>query len=221
MAKHFAIVANENGEPVRFPFKSWVRENMEELPEDFLRNATTRQFRDKLLQQGWVKEEGSDTVVMIKPDTNGSVEYANNYIQVLDVEEEEHEDEAEEAQEITFGLERDMQRALRQNIQWLEQGLQIVDGGRERHTEAGFIDITAEDVQGRKVIIELKAPVAKPEVIAQTLAYMQAVSVVDNVDVRGIIVASDFVDRVKLAARQIPNLKLVTYAFQFNFNEVE
>src|SRR5690554_2892188 len=50
-------------------------------------------------------------------------------------------DELIEATEATFGLERDLQRALRLNIQQLELGLQIIDGGKERITEAGRIDI--------------------------------------------------------------------------------
>lgn len=221
MAKYFAIVANENGEAIRHPFKSWVRENMRELPADLLRDGTTHNFKRSLLRLGWVESAGTDTVFMIKPDANDSVEYANNFVEVLDTELEENEDEAEEAQDLSFGLEKDLQQALRRNIQFLEPGLEIVDGGSERHTEAGFIDITAKDVNGRKVIIELKAPIAKPDVIAQTLAYMQAVQTEDQGEVRGIIIASDFVDRVKLAARQIPNLKLVQYSFQFNFNQVD
>lgn len=220
MAKYYAIVANENGEATRFPFKAWFRENMQEFPDEFLRNATTRQFRDKLLQQDWIQEDGIDTVLMIRPDANGSIAYANSFLEGIDTELEENEDESEEAQDLTFGLEKDLQRALRLNIQSLEEGLEITDGGSERHTEAGFIDILARDGQGRLVIIELKAPIAKPEVIAQTLAYMQAVQSKDQCEVRGIIIASDFVERVKLAAKQIPNLKLIQYSFQFNFNSV-
>ncbi len=221
MAKYYAIVANDNGEATQTPFKAWVRANIAQLPVDFPREGTTHKFKRPLIQLGWVERDGIDTVFMIKPDTNGSIEYANNYVEVLNTEVEENNDEAEEAQELTFGLEKDLQRVLRRNIQTLEQGLTITDGGRERHTAAGFIDITAQDIQGRKVIIELKAPIAKPDVIAQTLAYMQAVQTEDQGEVRGIIIASDFVDRVKLAARQIPNLKLVQYSFQFNFNPVE
>ena len=50
-----------------------------------------------------------------------------------------------------------MQKALRANIQQLELGLEIVDGGAERTVDAGRIDITAEDTNGRLVVIELKA----------------------------------------------------------------
>lgn len=220
MARYFAIVANENGEATQYPFKAWVRNNMEQLPDDFPRDGTTHVSKRALIRLGWIERAGTDTVFMIKPNASGSTEYANNYIELLETEVEENEDE-EEAQDLTFGLEKDLQMALRRNIQTLEPGLKIIDGGRERHTEAGFIDITAIDEQGRKVIIELKAPIAKPDVIAQTLAYMQAVQNEDQGEVRGIIIASDFVDRVRLAARQIPNLRLVQYSFQFSFNPVE
>jgi len=84
----------------------------------------------------------------------------------------EGEAQQEEAEEIIFGLERDLQAALRRNIEQLEAGLKIVDGGSERTVEGGRIDITAEDKGKRLVAIELKAGEAKPESIAQILAYM-------------------------------------------------
>jgi hypothetical protein len=221
MAKYFAIALNEKGEAARYPFKEWVRKHMHELPVDFPKEGTTHEFKRPLIRLGWIERVGTDSVFLIKPDENGSINYASDYIEELDTEVQEDEDSNEEAQEMTFGLERDLQQALRRNIQFLEQGLEIIDAGKERHTEAGFIDITAKDSQGRTVIIELKAPIGKPDVIAQTLAYMEAVKVQDKTEVRGIIIASDFVDRVKLAARQIPNLKLVKYAFQFSFNQID
>ena len=50
--------------------------------------------------------------------------------------------------ESAFGLERDLQKALRANIGQLETGLKIVDGGTEKNAPAGRIDITAEDPGG-------------------------------------------------------------------------
>lgn len=93
---------------------------------------------------------------------NGSIEYASDFINELGLESEQSEDVVEETQEMTFGLEKDMQMALRKNIQSIELGLEIMDGGKERHVEGGFIDITAKNSNGRIVIIELKAPTAKP-----------------------------------------------------------
>lgn len=68
--------------------------------------------------------------------------------------------EAEEvikAMETIFGFERDLQIALISNIKQLEQGLKIIDEGKELTTDAGRIDITAEDQPGAIVVIELKA----------------------------------------------------------------
>jgi hypothetical protein len=121
-------------------------------------------------------------------------------------------------EEITFGLERDLQIALRRNIDQLEPGLKIVDGGTERTVEAGRIDITAEDGDNKLVVIELKAVVAAPESVAQILAYMASVEE-DQRLVRGILVAPDFHPRVVLAAKAIPNLQLKKYSFTFSFRD--
>ena len=124
------------------------------------------------------------------------------------------------SEEITFSLERDLQTALRANIEQLEEGLTIIDGGTELATEAGRIDITARDASGTTVVIELKAGTAKPTIIAQVLSYM-ATTTGEGESVRGILVAGDFHPRVVLAARAVPNLALKQYAVQFTFNTLE
>jgi hypothetical protein len=126
----------------------------------------------------------------------------------------------EAALDMTFGLERDLQRTLRASIDQLEPGLRIVDGGREQSTDAGRIDILAEDQSGAAVVIELKAGAVSPEAIAQILGYMGVVAA-DNARVRGILVGGDFPPRVIYAARAVPNLKLVKYAIRFSFGSVE
>jgi hypothetical protein len=50
---------------------------------------------------------------------------------------------------------------------------------------------------------------------------MEAVKNKDACEVRGIIVASGFSQKLKLAAKQISHLKLVDYGIQFNFNEAD
>jgi endonuclease len=127
------------------------------------------------------------------------------------------ESEIEAAVETTFALERDLQAALRRNIGQLEAGLKIIDGGSERVTEAGKIDITAQDKDGDSVVVELKAGEARPEAVAQILAYMSALAESDHKPVRGILVAGDFHKRVVLAARAVKNLELKRYSFQFLF----
>jgi RecB family endonuclease NucS len=110
-----------------------------------------------------------------------------------------------------------MQTALRAHLDQLEAGLVAIDGGVERKVEGGFIDILAKDRRGVTTVIELKADVGKPAVIAQTLAYMSCIAEETQQTVRGIIVASDFDARVALAARAVPNLTLRRYKYRFDF----
>lgn len=119
----------------------------------------------------------------------------------------------------TIGLEKDMQAAIRQNIDQIEQGLRITDDGRERSVETGFIDITAEDADGTPVVIELKTGKADHRAIAQILSYIGSVMEEEGADqVRGILVASEFDQRARAAARVVPNLSLMRYRFSFQFS---
>ena len=121
--------------------------------------------------------------------------------------------------QIKFGLERDLQRALRTNIAQLDAGLRIVDGGVEQTVESGRIDITAEDDRGNLVVIELKAGTAAPEAVTQLLGYMRAIENPDGRPIRGILVANDFHPRVVYAAKAVPNISLKAYSFQFSFED--
>ncbi len=118
----------------------------------------------------------------------------------------------------TFGLEKDLQKAIRDNIAQLEPHLKIIDGGNERTVDSGRIDILARDPDGCYVIIELKAGTAKGDVIAQILGYMGDIALETNEEVRGIIVAADFHKRVRSASRATPNLDLKSYSYRFEFN---
>ena len=121
-----------------------------------------------------------------------------------------------------IGLERDMQAALRKEIEQLEEHLTIIDEGAERSVNSGFIDITAKDASGTTVVIELKAGAAGQRAIAQILSYMGDVASEEEEDavVRGILVASDFDAKAKAAAKMVPNLILRKYRIRFQFSEV-
>lgn len=125
---------------------------------------------------------------------------------------------AEESPDRQFGLERDMQAALRLDLTQLEPGLRVADDGAERAVESGFIDITARDASGATVVIELKAGAAGQRAVAQLLSYMGDVSAEEEGGtVRGILVASSFDAKARAAARMVPNLLLRTYSVRFTF----
>jgi len=217
--QHFVVIKAEDGSPRPYRMKEWLRQNPSFIPEGLDPSDTSHALRAGLRRKGWILEEKADKVLVIKPDNEGDVEYAE-IINSQDDEDELVEKELIEADEITFGLERDLQNALRSNIAQLEPGLTIIDGGSEKLTEAGRIDITAKDANGIALIIELKAGKANPEVIAQVLAYMGSISAADGKPVRGILVAGDFHKRIILAAKAIPNLRLKKYSFQFTFSDI-
>jgi hypothetical protein len=125
MALHFVIIKNDNGKPVRFPLKRWVREHFNELPEGIYPDQTTHDLRRQLDQQGWRLNITPTEVFVIRPDENGSFEYANDLIAAIQDEDNAETIENEEALEMTFTLERDLQAALRKNIDTLEKGLVI------------------------------------------------------------------------------------------------
>jgi RecB family endonuclease NucS len=127
--------------------------------------------------------------------------------------------EAESAQNLKFGLERDMQNALRTNIDQLDASLRIVDEGKERQVAAGFIDILAEDDKGSLVVIELKAAEAPDAAVTQLLSYIGSLKGETPGSVRGILIARGFSPRIRLAA-SAADIQLVEYGFDFTFTSV-
>src|SRR2546429_4614470 len=82
------------------------------------------------------------------------------------------ETEVASAFDAAFGLERDLQLALRRSIEQLEPGLTIIDGDREQTVPSGRIDITACDQRGATIVIELKVGPADRDAVGQILSYM-------------------------------------------------
>jgi len=219
---HYVVIPSDDGEPNRYPLKQWLRENLYENPPGMHPDdSTSHELRRGLKKLGWKIEFAPTEVLILKPDSARSFSYANGLLDTLEATDPiEVSDLDEENVELTFGLERDLQRALRANISQLESGLKIIDGGTEMHTDAGRIDILAEDESGVPVVVELKAGRATSRVIAQVLAYMTAISESSGKQARGIIVAGDFEERVSQAARAVPMLSLHCYTYNFAFRSL-
>lgn len=219
---HNIVLKQPDGGIKMYPMKQWLRQNPKYLPEGYVASDTSHELRRALKGEGWRLIEKEDQVLLIMPAEDNDSSYADELLgENLEVDDNLDEEKIIEAEEITFGLERDLQSALRVNIEQLEIGLRIIDEGKERTTEAGRIDITATDKDEKIVVIELKAGTATPEVIAQILAYMTAMAETENKTVRGILVAGDFHKKVIMAARSIHNLELKKYSFQFAFSSVD
>jgi len=133
----------------------------------------------------------------------------------------------EDAIETAFSLEVDLEKSLVGNLDQLEKGLKLyrADGfvGQQLVAKpAGIIDLLATDSNGDLVVIELKAGEADRQVCGQIQAYMGWVksNLASGKKVRGVIVASEFTDKLKLAVTVVPDLALKKYQISFKFSEV-
>lgn len=119
-------------------------------------------------------------------------------------------------------MESAMQSALRRTIGQLEEGLKILDGGKEKGVECGRIDITAEDKNGALVVVELKTGTAGAGAVGQIMGYMGDLKAENPAKkVRGILVACDFDSKARSAARLLDNLSLHHYRVNFEFPKVK
>jgi hypothetical protein len=132
----------------------------------------------------------------------------------------------DDAIETKLHLESDLESFLLADLGQLETGLRLFekDGVKGRQLEAGAagrIDILATDGKRDLVVIEIKAGEADRQVCGQIQAYMGWVAehLAGDRKVRGIIVASEFTDRLKLAARVVPSLSLKSYSVVFRFRD--
>ena len=133
------------------------------------------------------------------------------------VEEEIIEEEA--VTEFAISIEKDLQIYLSNRLTEIEEGLTLVS--REYKTDAGFIDILCKDKNGDYIIIETKAGKAKDAALGQILGYIGALKesgVTENI--RGILVASDFDNRLFYAAKALANITLTKYNLSFRFDKV-
>lgn len=226
MANYFAVTINEEGAPVKTSFLNWLRANQHQFENPITINNTHNPF-GKVIGSGWIRREFNGNVYGIKPDENGDIAYADPLFNEEGLDEDFEEEELiqllENAPEVTLAMsfERDLQRNLRLNINSLENGLEIIDGGNERQVfNGGRIDILCKDQAENLVIIELKAGKAKPEVLAQILDYMADIREETESPVRGIIVAHEFDRRLQNAVRETPQIKLKKYSVQFAFENV-
>lgn len=136
---------------------------------------------------------------------------------------EEENDQVGGASE--FAFERDLRNYLSKNLSSLERGLHLYQdeefNGIEFPVGGRFIDILAKNGDDF-VVIELKVSRGYDRVIGQLLRYMAWVkaNLASGKNVRGIIVASDITEDLKLASTLIPNVTLVEYEIAFKLRPV-
>ncbi|MDF2461795.1 MAG: recombinase RecB [Ramlibacter sp.] len=129
---------------------------------------------------------------------------------------------AQNAQGGTFALEAHLRDYLARNLPTLDEGATPLKlftsddgrGGVEFQTDVGPIDILAVSVAGHFYLFELKLGRGADAALGQILRYMGWVKhhlCGPDRQVHGIVVASDIGSKLRYAATQVPNVRLMEY----------
>lgn len=139
---------------------------------------------------------------------------------------EEDVDQPEGAGE--FAYERDLRNYLAKNLETLEGGLRLYEDdegitGIEFPVGGRFIDILANDSDGGLVVIELKVSRGYDRVVGQLMRYVAWIrkNLSDNdQSVRGMIVAREISEDLRLACSLIPDVELFEYQLSLKLNRI-
>jgi hypothetical protein len=153
--------------------------------------------------------------------------YIQDYKRGADESDDEVEaDDSDSELSPEFAYEQHLQHYLVKNLSAIEPGLRVYEDegmtGVEYTVGKGRIDILAVDTKGDFIVIELKVSRGHDRAIGQLLSYMGWIekNLADGKNVRGIIVASDISENLRLAASRIPDVKLLQYEISFSLKPV-
>jgi len=129
---------------------------------------------------------------------------------------DENNDESIESSQ--FGFEKDLQNFLVKNLHLIEPNLKLYESegitGVEYPVGNRFIDILAIAESNELVVIELKVSKGYDRVIGQLLRYMAWIEknlADEEQKVRGVIIAKQISEDLKLACSKIGDVKLMEY----------
>jgi Endonuclease NucS C-terminal domain len=136
----------------------------------------------------------------------------------------------EENDQQEFAYEKDLQQFLAKNLELIEPGLQLYKDdeddqitGFEFPAGDRFIDILATDKSNDYVVVELKVSKGYDRVVGQLLRYMAWIKenlASENQKVRGVIVAREISEDLRLATSLISNVTLLEYELKVKLNKV-
>jgi len=125
-----------------------------------------------------------------------------------------------------FALEADLRNYICGNPVVIETGLKLYEEegitGIEFPADGRRIDVLCVDREGSFVVIELKVSRGYDRVVGQILRYMAWVKqhLANGSRVRGIIIASEISDDLRLAASLIQDVSLIEYEISFQLKRV-
>lgn len=139
---------------------------------------------------------------------------------------EAEDDDSSDGNTATFAYEHHLRDYLANNLNTVAPGLRLYedDGftGVEFPVGGRFIDVLALDADGNFVVIELKVSRGYDRTIGQILRYMGWIekNLAGSKTVRGVIVANEISDDLKLAASRIKDVSLMEYEISFTLRPV-
>jgi endonuclease len=154
--------------------------------------------------------------------------YENNIEQVEEVEIENEDLDENNYESKEFAYEKDLQNFLAKNLYVIEENLKLYEqdeiNGIEYPAGGRFIDILAVDKNNNFVVVELKVARGYDRTIGQILRYMAWIKkeLADQGQlVRGVIVASNISNDLKLASSSLSNVELFEYKLSFSLNKID
>jgi endonuclease len=144
----------------------------------------------------------------------------------LTPEVEELSDVAPEAS-TEFAYERDLREYLARNLQLIEPSLKLFTDegitGVEFPVGGRYVDILAVDAAGDYVVIELKVSKGYDRVVGQLLRYVSWIKkhhADSGQRVRGIIIAKNISEDLRLVCSELPSVSLYEYALSVTVNPI-
>lgn len=127
---------------------------------------------------------------------------------------------------LEFALEAHLRDFLARNLDRIEPGLKLYETeeheGIEFPVEHGRIDLLAVDNAGKYVVLELKLSRGRNKALGQLLYYMGWVDQhLGNAPCRGLIVASEISNELKVAVARVPGVELARYKMNFSIERTE
>jgi endonuclease NucS-like protein len=141
-----------------------------------------------------------------------------------DVPESDEREATREASE--FALESHLRDFLAKNLERIEPGLRLYvsdnETGVEYRIDDGRIDLLAIDRDGKYVVIELKLSRGRNKTLGQLLYYMGWVDQhLGNGPCRGVIIANEIPDDLKVAVSRAPGVFIARYMMSFSVERVK
>lgn len=168
----------------------------------------------------------SRTYRLFNPKNDPTPIYRQNDVDSIESADEANDEITSESSE--FGFEKDLQNFLVKNLYLIEPDLRLYENegitGVEYPVGNRAVDILAISSHDELVVIELKVSKGYDRVVGQLLRYMAWIekNLAENGQkVRGVIIAKQISEDLKLACSKVADVKLMEYELSVKLSEID